>query len=156
MLKIDIAGGKALILKHLVADYNGTLAEDGKLFPEAVHLLNDLEGSVRLHVITADTFGSVEKALEGVNCEVTVIGPGRQDEAKLAYLKSLGPERTVCIGNGRNDILMIREAALGIAVMSREGVAGGLFQTADVVCRTIVDALELLRNPLRLKATLRC
>ncbi len=156
MLKIDIPGDKKLVLEHLVADYNGTLAEDGKLVPGTAALLNDLADSVRIHVITADTFGSVEKALEHINCEVIVIGSNRQDEAKLDYVKSLGPERTVCIGNGRNDILMIRESALSIAVMSCEGVAGGLFQSADVVCRCIADALELLRHPLRLQATLRC
>jgi soluble P-type ATPase len=46
-------------------------------------------------------------------------------------------------------------AALGIAVVGPEGCSGELIAAARVVCRDILDALDLLQNPLRLKATLR-
>ena len=74
---------------------------------------------------------------------------------KLDYVKELGCENTVCIGNGRNDRLMLKEARLGIAVILTEGVAQSTLSSADVVCTNIVSALELLLNPLRLTATLR-
>ena len=74
---------------------------------------------------------------------------------KLDYVKGLGCENTVCIGNGRNDRLMLKEASLGIAVALKEGVALTTLVSADVVCTGIVSALELLLNPLRLTATLR-
>ena len=59
------------------------------------------------------------------------------------------------MGNGRNDRLMLKEAALGVAVMLAEGVFTETLTAADVVCRDILDALNLLTNPLRLVATLR-
>ena len=59
------------------------------------------------------------------------------------------------MGNGRNDQLMLEEAALGIAVILEEGAAAVTLSAADVVCTNIVSALELLDNPLRLIATLR-
>ena len=61
----------------------------------------------------------------------------------------------MCIGNGRNDRLMLMRAELGIAVILDEGVAVASLQAADIVCQGVVPALELLLNPLRLTATLR-
>ncbi|MBA3027220.1 MAG: hypothetical protein FP816_00170 [Desulfobacteraceae bacterium] len=75
--------------------------------------------------------------------------------AKLEYVKQLGSEHTASMGNGRNDWLMLKESALGIAVILGEGSASTSLEHADVVCAGIVPALELLMNPLRLIATLR-
>ncbi len=61
MIKIKIPGGKALSLEYLAADYNGTLAEDGKPIEATAELLNSLASYVRLDVVTADTFGTVQK-----------------------------------------------------------------------------------------------
>ena len=58
-------------------------------------------------------------------------------------------------GNGRNDRKMLKAAALGIAVIQREGAAAETVAAADVVSSSILDALELLQNPKRLLATLR-
>ncbi|GAF91445.1 unnamed protein product, partial [marine sediment metagenome] len=75
-----------------------------------------------------------------------------QDVGKLAYLKRLGPENAACVGNGR---LMVREAALGIALIQEEAAAAETLLAADVVCTDVLSALRLLTNPLRLTATLR-
>jgi soluble P-type ATPase len=50
---------------------------------------------------------------------------------------------------------MLKATALGIAVILEEGASRDTLLAADVVCSRIVSALELLRNPLRLTATLR-
>jgi soluble P-type ATPase len=50
---------------------------------------------------------------------------------------------------------MLREAALGVAVLGPEGLAVRALAAADVVVASI-DALVLLRSPKRLIATLRC
>ena len=73
----------------------------------------------------------------------------------LDYNGTLGAEYCVCIGNGRNDRLMLKESALGIAVILQEGAAREAIINADVVCTNIITAFELLQNPLRLTATLR-
>ena len=74
---------------------------------------------------------------------------------KLDYVKRLGAARTACIGNGRNDRLMLKAAALGIAVLQGEGAAGVTLAAADIVMPAIAEALDLLTNPLRLIASLR-
>lgn len=155
MLAVDIPGYGNLSLEHLVLDYNGTLAVDGMLLPGVKPALNALAGSLTVHVVTADTFGKAAAGLEGIDCQLSVLPPGKQDQAKADVIHKLSPDRTVCIGNGRNDALMLSVAALGIAVILGEGASAITLAAADVVCTDIVCALELLIHPLRLTATLR-
>ena len=155
MIEISIPGYKNLRLKHLVLDYNGTIACDGNLIPEVKATLKDLSRRLQVHIITADTYGEVQKKVEDVNCKLFVLEQRNQDTAKREYVEQLGSEFTVGIGNGRNDCLMLKEAALGIAVVQEEGSFAGTLLSADVVCTSIVSALTLLTQPLRLVATLR-
>jgi soluble P-type ATPase len=155
MIEIDIPGYKKLTLKHLVLDFNGTLACDGTLLPGVSERLNALSGKLNVVVLTADTFGRAAIELAGVSCSLTVLPPENQDVAKRSVVERLGSDSTVCIGNGRNDNLMLNAAGLGIAVILEEGAARVTLAAADVVCTSILSALDLLTHPLRLVATLR-
>lgn len=155
MIEIDIPGFKMLRLNHLVLDYNGTIACDGKLLPGVKEGLEALADLLSIHVLTADTFGQARTFLDNIPCEVSVIAREYQEISKVTYVNALGAQNSVCIGNGRNDRLMVKEAALGIAVILEEGAAIETLLAADVVCTGIVPALNLLRKPLRLTATLR-
>jgi soluble P-type ATPase len=155
MIEVNVPGYKTLELNYMVLDYNGTLSCDGELIQGVKERLSVLSEPLSVHVITADTFGKVESRLKDVPCEITVLPLENQDVAKLEYIKQLGADRTVCIGNGRNDRLMLKEAALGIAVVLEEGAAVETVIDADVVFTSINSALDLLSNPLRLTATLR-
>jgi soluble P-type ATPase len=155
MIDIDIPGFKALRLEHLVLDFNGTIAVDGELLPGVAQQLNRLASELTVHVVTADTFGKAAAQLEGVSCSLSVLPADEQDIAKLAYVNELGAEGTVCVGNGRNDRLMLAASALGIAVVLAEGASSLSLTAADVVCKDILSALDLLTHPLRLTATLR-
>ena len=155
MIEVNVPGYKTLELNYMVLDYNGTLSCDGELIQGVKERLSVLSEPLSVHVITADTFGKVESRLKDVPCEITVLPLENQDVAKLEYIKHLGADRTVCIGNGRNDRLMLKAAALGIAVVLEEGAAVETAMDADVVFTSINSALDLLTNPLRLIATLR-
>jgi soluble P-type ATPase len=155
MIEIDIPGNKILRLEHLVLDYNGTIAFDGDLIKDVSACLVELSQKLTIHVITADTFGGVKKALKGIHCQLAVIPLAHQDVAKLEYIEKLGYNKIVSIGNGVNDRLMLKASALGVAVIQGEGAAFETLLSADVVCTDIRSALSLLANPLRLIATLR-
>ncbi|OOG28844.1 ATPase P [Thioalkalivibrio denitrificans] len=155
MLEITIPGGPALALEHLVLDYNGTLAVDGALLPGVAEALEALSRHLRLRVLTADTFGRARDNLAGLPCELIVLDPDAQDQAKLRHVQSLGAGRCVAVGNGRNDCLMLKAAALGICVVQAEGAAMATLLAADVAVPDIHSALGLLRRPQRLVATLR-
>jgi soluble P-type ATPase len=155
MIEIDIPGYKTLRLEHLVLDYNGTLACDGALLDGVKDRLAALAKKLKIHVLTADTFGNARAGLKGIDCELSILPVDDQDRGKLRYVRNLGPGCVVCIGNGRNDRLMLAECALGIAVALEEGAALAAVNAADVICTSITSALDLLLNPLRLVATLR-
>ena len=155
MIEVAIPGDGRLRLGFLVLDYNGTLACNGILLDGVAERLIALSKHLSIHVVTADTFGTVETALKGLPCIVRVLPQTGQNHAKMAYVSQLGRNETVCIGNGRNDRLMLQAAALGIGVVGPEGAAADALQASDVVAPSIQSALDLLLNPLRLVATLR-
>jgi soluble P-type ATPase len=155
MLEIDIPGYRVLRLAHLVLDYNGTLACDGGLLHGVKDRLDALVGTLHIHILTADTFGKARAQLVGVPGALSILPAEDQDRCKLEYVQQLGPATTVCVGNGRNDRLMLQAAGLGIVVVQAEGAAVQTVLAADVLSRDILTALDLLIYPLRLVATLR-
>jgi soluble P-type ATPase len=155
MLEVTIPGFGPLRLKHLVLDYNGTIAIDGNILPGVKRRLRALSHRLEIHVLTADTFGTARAALPSLPCRVVLLPSRGQDRAKSAYTKRLGAARAVCVGNGRNDRLMLKAAALGIAVLQKEGAAASALAAADLVLPNIADALDVLEHPLRLIASLR-
>ncbi len=155
MISIAIPGFGDLRLVHLVCDYNGTLAQDGHLLPGVGEALVALAADLRIHLVTADTHGGAAREIHGLPVSLHVIAPANQASAKRAYVETLGSVGVVALGNGRNDREMLAAAAVGIAVLQGEGAASLALASADVVVPSAVDALELLRYPKRLVATLR-
>ena len=151
-LVITVPGRRSVAVSRAVLDFNGTLARDGRLLPGVAARLRKLVRRLRIVVATADTFGKARLALRGLPVDIEIVETGPD---KLRLLTRLGPSHAVAIGNGRNDVLMMRKAALSIAVMGPEGVAGELLAVADVVVRDVREAMDVLLHPLRLSATLR-
>jgi soluble P-type ATPase len=155
MIEIDIPGIKKIYAEHLVLDYNGTVAEDGKVIPGVADILNSISDNLEVHVITADTFGKAAAELKDVKCTLDIIGKGNQQKQKLDFITSLGPDKVIAAGNGFNDMLMLNSAALGIAIIQKEGASAKTVAAADIIVTSINDALGLILNPLRIAATLR-
>ena len=155
MITINITGNRKIEATHLILDFNGTLAIDGKLIEGTKPLLELLGNQLTIHVLTADTFGTAERELSGINCILNVLSHDLQDMQKESYVFNLGENHVIAIGNGLNDALMVKCAALGIVVVQKEGASMETLLNADIVCTNILDALELLLNPQRIVATLR-
>jgi P-type E1-E2 ATPase len=155
MLEVDIPGFGPVRVDHVVTDFTGTLSVDGTLQPGVRERLEKVSELLKLHVLTADTFGKARAELAGVNCEFHLLQGADHDAQKEDYVAKLGSERVVALGNGNNDRKMLKVARVGIAVCLKEGCARDALTSADVLVTSAHDALELLLNPLRLKATLR-
>ena len=84
--------------------------------------------------------------------EPRAIGIGAE---KRDHVRTLGPEQVVAMGNGANDVLLLREAALAIAVLGPEGLCVDALRAFDVVVADPCAGLDLLLHPARLVATLR-
>lgn len=156
MLDLEIPGFRRLRLEHLVLDVNGTLALDGELLPGVAERLIRLRQHLQIQLITADTHGrqaEIDRQLDLQAVRTTRATP--EADQKETFVHRLGADGVVAIGNGANDALMFRAAALAIAVLGPEGLAGVALQEADVVVADIGAALDLLLWPRRLVATLR-
>lgn len=155
MFELDIPGFGPVRLEHLVSDFTGTLSIDGRLIPGVRGRLNELSKLLRIHILTADTFGRAGEELEDINCDIHILKGEDHDIQKEEYVKKLGPDKVIAFGNGNNDRRMLKIARIGVAVILEEGAAGDAVRSADIVVKSIVDGLDLLLEPKRLKATLR-
>lgn len=155
VIELTIPGKGMLELEHLVCDVNGTLALDGRLLDGLIRPLSQLRDRLQLHLLTADTHGRQAIIDQQLNLLAVRIKPGAEGEQKAEFVRRLGAEKVVAIGQGANDARMLEAAALGICVFSREGLAVETLIAADLVVPDIYTALELLENPIRIVASLR-
>lgn len=155
MIEINIPGRGTLQLEHLVCDVNGTLTLDGQLLEGLVRTITNLRTCLEVHLLTADTHGRQHIIDHQLNLQAKRIQPGNEAQQKAEYVRALGAEHVVAIGQGANDAAMLKEAALGICVLSREGAAVETLLAADLVVADIYIALELLEKPLRVVTSLR-
>jgi len=155
MFEIDIPGFGLLKLEHLVTDFTGTLSVDGMLLPGIREQLKKISEFLKVHVVTADTFGKAKGELEGINCEFHLLHGEDHDVQKEDYVTKLGPGMVVALGNGNNDRKMLKVVRVGIAVCLQEGCSKDALSSADILVTSAKDALDLLLTPKRLKATLR-
>lgn len=152
MLKVEIPGAPGLELAYLVLDLNGTLSERGLLIDGVAERLGRLAQDLELHLVTADTLGTARQLADELRVKIEIVSSGAD---KAGFVERLGAERAVAIGNGRNDGPMLGLAALGIAVVGPEGAAASAVVSANLVCRSILEALDLLLDRRALAATLR-
>lgn len=155
MIELNIPGRGVIKLEHLVCDVNGTLAVDGRPIEGVAKALRAMRSLLEVHLLTADTHAN-QNALESqLGLQASRITPGNEADQKGEYVLRLGAQRVVAIGQGANDAQMLKEAAIGICLLSPEGLAVETFLAADVLVSDFHAALELLDKPLRLVATLR-
>ncbi len=152
MIRIDIPKWGSIELQHAVFDVNGTLAVDGMPIPGVVARLQALGEHLSLHALTAGTHGNLAELARVLGFPLQLIATG---EEKVHYVQHLGPAQVIAFGNGRNDVGMLRLAAIGVAVLAAEGAAMDALQAADVLALGPVEAIDLLLKPKRLIATLR-
>ena len=133
-------------------DLNGTLTSHGVLIDGVTERLARLGAQLEVHVLSADTFGTLATVAAELGAPVHPVATG---EEKAREVVALGGDRCAAIGNGANDAAMLEAAVLGIAVMGPEGAATSALGSADVVCASILDALDLLLDEQALVATLR-
>lgn len=154
MIAINIPGREAIDASNIVFDYNGTLAVNGRMNQNTIDVLIRLKEIADVYILTADTYGTVKS--ECINLGVKVKTFPKEGAAifKREIVEKL-PGKSICIGNGYNDIEMFKAAALSIGVIGEEGFSGKLLAYSDIVVNSIDDAFNLLFNTERIKATLR-
>jgi len=149
MFTLDIPGFGLVKLEHLVSDFTGTLSVDGRLLPGVKDRLNRIAEFLKIHILTADTFGR-----RGVHWgESSARSVSSKGNAMISRKKAMctcwGAEKVIALGNGKNDRSMLSAARIGVAVCLHEGCATEAITSADILVMSSVDALDLLLKPKR-------
>ena len=160
-IRIDIPGYGRVDLAVLVTDYTGTLSCGGKLSDGVEARLRRLAEVVDIHVLTADTFGTVRAELAGVPAHLEIVGEKDLRLRKAEYVETCcDPARVAAMGNGNNDWLLLRTVkaagGLALAVDNGEGCHVQAILEAHLLIHGAAATLDLLLEPRRLKAGLRC
>jgi soluble P-type ATPase len=155
MLSVSIPGFGDLTVDSVLFDLNGTLACDGIIPVSTRERLKALSQTLKLYVMSADTHGTLETVTADLPLRIRRVKQTLGAIEKREFLRELGADRTIAVGNGRNDVEMLSHAALGIVILGPEGTAKDAILAGDVCFRAIDAALDCLLSPKRLIATLR-
>lgn len=155
-MEINIPGRGIINIKNLLLDYNGTIACDGKVIPsvkEKIESINKM--GVKVHLVTADTHGTVRNECANMPVQIQIFDNSNAAKNKKDIVKKLEADKCVCIGNGFNDGQMFEACSISIIVIGTEGCSAKSLLKADIVCKNIEDALDLILIHNRMVPTLR-
>jgi len=159
MINIDIPGFGQRKISRVISDYSGTLTFAGLLGQDVRDRLLRLTEMLEVHILTSDTYGTAQRELGNLPVTLQLLHGTEHDRQKRAYVLGLDPQHVAAFGNGNNDRLMlqtVREAnGLAIVVDNGEGSAVESVLAANLVIHGAVNALDLLLDINRSKATLR-
>ncbi len=156
VINIEIDGFGKIEAEYLVSDLNGTLAMFGKVSPETKKLIKQLKSKLKIFILSADTFNNGKKIADDLGVGFHKIsGTKSQAFEKCEFIQKLDPEKSIVMGNGRNDYMMFQKAKLAFGIMGEEGINPKTLKEADLVVNSPENALKMLLNPIALKAGLR-
>ena len=107
MITIQRLGREPLEIEFILIDFEGTLASDRRVHPKAKDKINLLSKRTKIYILTKEEKERVEEVLKKIKAEITYLTGGESFQKKLDLLRQLGAGRTVAIGNGVDDGLMI-------------------------------------------------
>ena len=139
-IRREILGARPLELDHLLLDVNGTIANRAHLIEGVEERIGRIRDQLEVHLLSADTLHNLDETAARLGVAATRVTNGTE---KRDYAVELGPERCAAVGNGINDVPMLEAVRLGIVVVGPEGAGGPTVRAADVVCASILDALDL-------------
>lgn len=160
MIGLNIPGFGYLEIHRAISDYTGTHAFRGILRKSVRSRLIQLAGFVEIHIVTCDTFRTAERELAGMPIELHRLTDDQPaDEQKAEYVRDRDPCHVAAFGNGNNDRLMLKTVkdagGLAVAVENGEGCSLDAMLNANLFVHGSENALDLLLEPNRCKATLR-
>ncbi|MHA1803610.1 MAG: HAD family hydrolase [Promethearchaeota archaeon] len=158
MKVFSIPNFKTLTIENILFDLNGTIQFSGEISLELIEKMQELKKFYNVFVISADTRGNLKNLAEKMNVDYIKIAMSNdltEAEAKNRELEKLGEDKTAAIGNGNNDALMLKNAALGIAILGKEGLSVQSLLNCDVVLPDPISAMNFLLDEQTLIATLR-
>lgn len=156
MIEFQVPGMGKVEIKNVVLDLNGTLSMNGAIPRDVERKIRQLSRMVNVFIMSSDTRGNLKELAERLGVDYRRVSSSPESVAKEKFVEELGSENTIAVGNGKNDELMLKKAKLGIAVIGEEGACSSTILNADVIVINPIHALELIMDPQKIVATLRC
>lgn len=156
MVSIDIPGKGKMNIENLVLDFNGTIAYDGNIkngIREKIQRVHEM--GINIYILTADTYHQAAEQCKDMPVTLEIFDVDNAALSKREIVNNIDSKLTMTIGNGNNDVEMFEESILSVAVIGDEGCAVKAIFAADIITNNMDDAIDLLLNPHRIKATLR-
>ncbi len=148
-----IPGRNDLTINTIILDLNGTLQDKGVVVvgvKERLHKLKELGFGIVF--FTGNTRNDADEISKSLEIEWRL---AKDAEAKAEIAKEFKVETCATIGNGKIDVLLMKECALSICVMQKEGASRDAMLASEIWCQSINDALDLFIDKNSLIATLR-
>ena len=155
MLEINIPGRKKMLIENIVFDFNGTLAVDGRLSETIKEEIIEINKFLKVFILTADLYGTVDKQCKNLEVYIETFSGSNTAIEKNKIVQKIGKQKTITIGNGLNDVLMMKDSILSIGVIGKEGICSQLLIFCDIIVNDIMDVFDMLHNTNRISATLR-
>ncbi len=156
MVSIDIPGKGKMKIENVVFDFNGTIAYDGNIKDGVREKIKNLkEMGINIYILTADTYNQATEQCKDLPVTLEIFDVDNAALSKREIVKKIDSKLTMTIGNGNNDVEMFEESILSVAVVGDEGCSVKAIFAADIITNNIDDAIDLVLNPHRIKATLR-
>ncbi len=154
MKTIAVPGYGSLEVENVVLDLNGTVTESGDFIAGVLDALQALRAQgFKIYILSGDTRGNLGQTFghaPGIEAVVT-----KTALEKKTFVESIGPDHTVCVGNGNIDVEMFKVAKVSICTVQAEGATTKAMLQADIVVTHIKHAIGILLDPDKLIATLR-
>ncbi|NJF24648.1 HAD family hydrolase [Thermococcus sp. Bubb.Bath] len=147
---MDVPNYGTVEFESVLFDLNGTLGTSGEVPEDVKRLLEKLADKYTVVVLSADTFGTLEREFEGLPVRIERVSNG---EEKAEIAKGYAPY--VAVGNGNNDVAMMESAELAFCVIGEEGATVDAMLAADIVVKDVKGAIKMLLDERKLIATLR-
>jgi soluble P-type ATPase len=159
-ITINIPRFGARQIRTVVSDYTGTLSRGGQLVTGVRSRLISLARLIDIVILTSDSFGTAQEQLKGIPHHIGRLSEdNRADIQKKQLVERYDLKYVAAFGNGNNDRMLLKtvkaSGGLSIAVDNGEGCALDALLNAHMFIVGSVNALDLLLEPTRCKATLR-
>ena len=111
-------------IHNILLDLNGTLSQFGNYPTGLKYLIQEMKKFFEIYVISANTRDTLDQIADELEIKAIHIPKSKSEmESKLTSLRVLNPEQTIAIGNGNNDLEIITQSKIGIAVLGNEGLS---------------------------------
>ena len=151
-MKYDVPRVGILEFDTIVLDLNGTLSVKWMISDETKEKISRLrELGFTIYLLTGDARWTGQTLCDNLWIDLVVTQGSKE---KAAFMKKIGKEKTVAIGNARIDIGMFQNAALSIATIQSEWIHTAILEHVDIIIPNIEDALDLFIDWDSLRATM--